>query len=125
MAGAEPTTFHGLRILARSRGQRIRGIRHRHHRIKRAIGDHIYDLKLIATQESRNSTAQWRRGEVIGALALQARQILIGNWLHLDGLMARMKDGGRYKVLEFSLIRDGARSTMALTRLPPQTCRRG
>ena len=97
----------GVRILARSRGQRIRGIRHRHHRIKLALGDDIDDLKSVATQESRNSTAQWWRGEVIGALALDARRILIGNWLHLDGLMARMKDSGRYKVLEFPLLRDG------------------
>jgi len=97
----------GVRILARSRGQRIRGIRHRHHRIKLALGDDIDDLKSVATQESRNSTAQWWRGEVIGALALDARRILIGNWLHLDGLMARMKDSGRYKVLEFPLILDG------------------
>jgi predicted phage terminase large subunit-like protein len=97
----------GIRILARSRGQRIRGIRHRHHRIKLAIGDDIDDLKSVATQESRNSTAQWWRGEVIGALALDARRILIGNWLHLDGLMARMKDSGRYKVLEYPLILDG------------------
>lgn len=97
----------GVRILARSRGQRIRGIRHRHHRIKLAIGDDIDDLKSVATQEGRNATAQWWRGEVIGALALEARRILIGNWLHLDGLMARMKETGRYKVLEFPLILDG------------------
>jgi hypothetical protein len=85
----------GIRILARSRGQRIRGIRHGTHRIKLVIGDDIDDLKSVQTQESRNSTAQWWRGEVIGALALQARRILVGNWLHLDGLMARMKDSGR------------------------------
>ena len=97
----------GVRILARSRGQRIRGIRHGVHRIKLALGDDIDDLKSVATQEGRNATAQWWRGEVIGALALEARRILIGNWLHLDGLMARMKDSGRYKVLEFPLLRDG------------------
>ncbi|AVT83674.1 hypothetical protein [Rhodopseudomonas palustris] len=97
----------GVRILARSRGQRIRGIRHGAHRIKLAIGDDIDDLKSVATQESRNATAKWWRGEVIGALALQARRILVGNWLHLDGLMARMKDSGRYHVLEFPLIREG------------------
>jgi hypothetical protein len=85
----------------------VRGIRHRHHRIKLAIGDDIDDLRSVATQESRNSTAQWWRGEVVGALALEARRILIGNWLHLDGLMARMKDSGRYKVLEYPLILDG------------------
>lgn len=97
----------GIRILARSRGQRIRGIRHGIHRPKLIIGDDIDDLKSVQTQESRNSTVRWWQGEVIGALALQARRILIGNWLHLDGLMARMKNSGRYKVLEFPLITEG------------------
>jgi hypothetical protein len=50
----------------------IRGIRHRHHRINLAIGDDIDDLKSVATQEGRNSTAQWWHGEVTGPLALQA-----------------------------------------------------
>jgi hypothetical protein len=96
----------GIRIMARSRGQRIRGIRHGTHRIKLVIGDDIDDLKSVQTQKSRNSTAQWWRGEVIGALA-PARRMLVGNWLHLDGLMARMKDWGRYKALEFPLLREG------------------
>jgi hypothetical protein len=68
-----PLLATGIRILALSRGQRIRGIRHRHHRIKLALGDDIDDLKSVATQESRNSTKQWWRGEVVGALALDAR----------------------------------------------------
>ncbi len=97
----------GVRIMARSRGQRIRGIRHGIHRPKLVIGDDIDDLKSVQTQESRNATIRWWQGEVIGALALKARRILIGNWLHLDGLMARMKDSGRYKVLEFALLREG------------------
>src|SRR5215471_17349224 len=52
-------------------------------------------------------TARWWRGEVLGRLAHDARVILVGNWLHLDVLMARMKATGRYKVLEFSLLREG------------------
>jgi hypothetical protein len=39
----------GIRILARSRGQRIRGIRHGTHRIKLVIGDDIDDLKSVQT----------------------------------------------------------------------------
>ena len=33
--------------------------------------------------------------------------VIIGNWLHTDGLMARLKNTGIFKVLEFPLLRDG------------------
>ena len=97
----------GVRILARSRGQRIRGLRHRQHRPKLVIGDNVENLESVRTQEGRDKTARWWRGEVLGGLAHDARVILVGNWLHLDGLMARMKATCRYKVLEFSLLREG------------------
>jgi hypothetical protein len=35
------------------------------------------------------------------------RVVLIGNWLHTDGLMARLKNTGIFKVLEFPLLREG------------------
>jgi predicted phage terminase large subunit-like protein len=97
----------GVRILARSRGQRIRGLRHRQHRPKLVIGDDVENLESVRTQEGRDKTARWWRGEVLGALAHDGRVILVGNWLHTDGLMARMKATSRYKVLEFALLRDG------------------
>jgi hypothetical protein len=97
----------GVRILARSRGQRIRGLRHREHRPKLVIGDDVENLESVRTQEGRDKTARWWRGEVLGGLAHDARVILVGNWLHLDGLMARMKATGRYRVLEFALLKEG------------------
>jgi len=97
----------GVRILARSRGQRIRGLRHREHRPKLIIGDDVENLESVRTQEGRDKTARWWRGEVLGALAHNSRVILVGNWLHLDGLLARMKATGRYRVLEFALLREG------------------
>lgn len=97
----------GVRILARSRGQRIRGLRHRQYRPKLVIGDDVENLESVRTQEGRDKTARWWRGEVLGGLAHDARVILVGNWLHLDGLMARMKATGRYRVLEFPLLREG------------------
>lgn len=97
----------GVRILARSRGQRIRGLRHRQYRPKLVIGDDVENLESVRSQEARDKTARWWRGEVLGGLAHDARVILVGNWLHLDGLMARMKATGRYKVLEFALLKEG------------------
>jgi hypothetical protein len=35
------------------------------------------------------------------------RCVIIGNWLHTDGLMARLKNTGIFKVMEFPLLREG------------------
>lgn len=99
---------NGVRILARSRGQRIRGLRHYQHRPSLIVGDDIEDLEAVTTQEKREKTDKWWHGEVLPAVEEHyGRVVLIGNWLHTDGLMARAKNSGLYHVLEFPLIRDG------------------
>lgn len=96
----------GVRILARSRGQKIRGLKHRQHRIKLALLDDVEDLSWVKTRENRNTTDRWMRGEVMGAMdETTGRIIAIGNWLHEDALMARLKRLTQFKVLEYPLIK--------------------
>lgn len=99
---------NGVRILSRSRGQKIRGIKHRQHRPSLIVADDVEDLDWVRTQENRDKSDRWFRGNVLPSLDEQAgRVVLIGNWLHTDGLMARLKNTGIFKVLEFPLIREG------------------
>ncbi len=99
---------NGVRILARSRGQKLRGLRHRQHRIKLAVVDDPEDAKWIKTKENRDTTDRWMRGEVMPAMdELHSKLVAIGNWLHEDALMARLKKTGLFKVLEFPLVKDG------------------
>jgi predicted phage terminase large subunit-like protein len=98
---------NGVRILARSRGQKIRGLKHRQNRISLAILDDVEDVAWVKTKENRNTTDRWMRGEVMGAMdELNGRIIGIGNWLHEDALMARLKKLSQFKVLEYPLIKD-------------------
>lgn len=98
---------NGVRILARSRGQKIRGLKHRQNRIALAILDDVEDVAWVKTKENRNTTDRWMRGEVMGAMdELNGRIIGIGNWLHEDALMARLKKLSQFKVLEYPLIKD-------------------
>lgn len=98
---------NGVRILARSRGQKIRGLKHRQHRIKLALLDDVEDLAWVTTKENRNKTDKWMRGEVMGAMdEITGRIIVVGNWLHEDALMARLKKLSQFKVLEYPLIKD-------------------
>lgn len=99
---------NGVRILARSRGQKIRGLKHRQHRPSVIIADDVEDLDWVRTQENRDKTDKWMRGNVLPSIdENKGRMIIIGNWLHGDGLMARLKATGIFKVLEFPLLRDG------------------
>ena len=100
----------GVRILGRSRGQKVRGIRHVQHRPKLVVVDDPEDLKWVRTKENRDTSERWLRGEVLpGMDERSGRCILIGNNLHNDGLMARMrKQPTPFVTLEYPLIKNGA-----------------
>jgi predicted phage terminase large subunit-like protein len=98
---------NGVRILARSRGQKIRGLKHRQYRPRVVIVDDPEDLEWVRQKENRDKTEQWLNSEVIPALDKQQRKlvILINN-LHMDALAARVKAKGTFKVLEYALVND-------------------
>lgn len=100
----------GVRILARSRGQKVRGIRHRQHRPKLAIVDDPEDGEWVRVKENRDKTERWLRTEVLGAMdAQKGRTIVIGNLLHQDALLSRLKaPGSGFKILEYPLLRPGS-----------------
>ena len=99
---------NGVRILSRSRGQKIRGLKHRQHRPSLIVADDVEDLDWVRTQENRDKSDRWFRGNVLPSIdEHDGRVVLIGNWLHTDGLMARLKNTGIFTVLEFPLLREG------------------
>jgi len=96
---------NGVRILARSRGQKVRGLRHNQHRPKLITVDDPEDLEWVRTKENRDKTERWLRGEVIPAIdESTGRLLVIGNHLHADALMSRLKKDSSFKHLEYSLI---------------------
>ena len=98
----------GVRILSRSRGQKVRGVKHRQHRPSLVIADDVEDLDWVRSQENRDKSDRWFRGNVLPSVDEHTgRVVVIGNWLHADGLMARLKNTGIFRVLEFSLLREG------------------
>jgi hypothetical protein len=105
----------GVRILARSRGQKVRGLRHKQHRPKLVIVDDPEDLEWVRNKENRDKTERWLRGEVIPAIDEKSgRLIVIGNQLYTDALMSRLKKDKTFKHLEYPLVRaDGSCSWKA------------
>lgn len=96
---------NGVRIIGRSRGQKIRGIRHRQFRPDLMIVDDPEDLRWVQKKENRDKTEKWFTAEVIPAQQEDnSKLIVIGNLLHNDALMARLKRNPIFKTYEFPLI---------------------
>ena len=92
--GSSSLVFSNLnaRITAASSEQSIRGLRHNQYRPDLIIGDDVEDLASTKTREGRNKTYQWLTGEVIPAGDRNTRLVIVGNLLHEDSLLMRIKE---------------------------------
>jgi len=82
----------GARITVASRDQSIRGLRHNEHRPDLIICDDVEDVQSTKTREGREKTYNWLMGEVIPAGDRNTRLIIVGNLLHNDSLLMRIKE---------------------------------
>ena len=101
----------GARIKVASVDESIRGVRHKQYRPDLIICDDVEDINSTKTRESREKTYRWLHGDVIPAGDKNTRLIVVGNLLHEDSLLMRLKDNiengsseGIY--LQFPLIDD-------------------
>jgi predicted phage terminase large subunit-like protein len=83
---------HNARITVASTEQSIRGLRHNEHRPDLLICDDVEDVQSTKTREGRDKTYNWLRGEVIPAGDKTTRLIMVGNLLHEDSLLMRIKE---------------------------------
>ena len=101
------------KIIAVSRGQSIRGLRHRDRRPDIVICDDIEDSESVKTIESRRDTDNWFNSEIKGVGDRDTKFIVVGNLLHEDSLVMRLKESitaNRHvseKYCEYPLIKDG------------------
>lgn len=79
------------RITAASSEQSIRGLRHNQYRPDLIIADDLEDMASVKTREGRQKTYEWFTGEVIPAGDKDTRIIAVGNLLHEDSLLMRLK----------------------------------
>lgn len=91
--GSSSLVFSNLkaRITVASSEQSIRGLRHHQHRPDLIIGDDVEDLSSTKTQEGRDKTYQWFTGDVLPLGDTHTQIILVGNLLHEDSLLMRIK----------------------------------
>jgi len=83
---------YGACITTVSLEQPIRGMRYKEHRPDLIICDDIEDLSSVKTKEGRDKVFRLITGEVIPAGEKNTKTIFIGNLLHEDNLLMRLKD---------------------------------
>ncbi len=82
---------YNARITCASYEQGIRGLRYRQHRPDLIICDDVEDLESVKNLESREKTYNWLTGEVLPAGDQNTKLIIVGNLLHEDSLIMRIK----------------------------------
>src|ERR1700691_4756895 len=82
----------GARVMIASVDQSIRGIRHHEHRPDLILLDDIEDINSTKTFEGRNKTFDWFTREVIPLGDLGTRTIIVGNLLHEDSPVMRLRN---------------------------------
>ena len=101
---------YDTKIIGKSTGQKVRGMRYKQYRPDLIIADDIEDLEAVRTKENRDKTHRWLTGNVIPAGEKgKTKFVLTGNLLHTNGIMSRIKkeilEGDRDgKVIEVPLI---------------------
>lgn len=85
-------TKYGARISAASSDQSIRGIRHGENRPDLIIADDVEDMMSTKTREGRNKTFDWFTGEVLPVGDQGTKIVTVGNLLHEDSLLMRLKE---------------------------------
>ncbi len=90
--GALVLDRYDARIMASSPGNSLRGIRHKENRPDLIIIDDVEDTQSVRTQEMRDKTSEWFKGEILPAGQESTKIIVVGNYLHNDSLIARLKE---------------------------------
>lgn len=82
---------YNARIIAASTEQSIRGIKHGRYRPDLVICDDVEDLNSVKTRDGRDRTFNWLTGEVLPIGDSSTKIVIVGNLLHEDCLLMRLK----------------------------------
>lgn len=83
--------WYDAKIIAVSMEQTIRGIRHGKYRPDLILLDDVEDLESVKTLEGRDKIHDWIASEVLPVGQQDTKVIIIGNLLHEDSVLMRLK----------------------------------
>lgn len=83
-------TSNGVKILARGRGDKVRGIRYRQYRPDMAIFDDMENDETVENPRTTKKIINWIRGAVLGSLGKGYSAIMVGNLFHPLSAISRL-----------------------------------
>jgi len=84
---------YGAKITVASIEQGIRGTKYGSNRPDLIIADDLENINSVRTQESRDKIYTWLMGDVMHLGDRNTKIIIVGNLLHQDSVMMRLKNG--------------------------------
>ena len=90
---------YGAKIMAVSSEQSVRGLRFKNHRPDLIVADDLEDAESVRTQEGRDKTYRWFKGELLPAGNIDTRVFVVGNLLHQDSLIVRLQNDIESKIM--------------------------
>lgn len=98
---------NSVRIVSKSKGQKIRGLRHMEFRPDLVVCDDIENPDDVRTKEQRDKTEEWLLSDVMPAVdGSIGKLVLSGSLLHSDSVVSRIKERGIATLREYPLIKD-------------------
>lgn len=87
------TTSNDVRVMARGSQMKVRGLKFRHWRPSRVLGDDMENDEAVESEERRQKLAGWVRKALLPAMSKNGQAGFVGTVLHEDSLLNNMVKG--------------------------------
>lgn len=104
-SGAIVIKQYGAKIIALSREQSIRGLRHMQNRPDLIICDDVEDIDSTRTQDNRDANYEWFSSEVVPSGSTHTQFVYVGNLVNEDCILQRLKTAIEEKRMDGVFIR--------------------
>jgi len=100
-------TKNRVRVLMRSTGMKVRGLRYNNIRPELAIVDDPESLETSESETKRRKAKRWIEHELMGGMSQTRRKLVVaGNWLHDACLVAELYEDKRFSGRKVPIILD-------------------
>ncbi len=99
-------TQNGIRVMAKSRGKQVRGLKHGRHRPTLIILDDIESPDKVLSESQRYKTKQWLEKDILklGNVDGQINVMVIGTCLHTESLLSELLVSSGWQGIKYQAV---------------------
>lgn len=87
------TTSNDVRVMARGSQMKVRGLKFRHWRPSRVLGDDMENDEAVESEDRRIKLENWVRKALLPSMSRDGKAGFVGTILHEDSLLSKMVNG--------------------------------